>query len=1173
MSSIKELYNNLEKFDTIEDTINYIKCFVAKGAKSKYVEFEKFDKFLLDVINMKKNLHDNKTEDFPVMSTEMYNLLYIDIDYATTSKNFVEINKTIADLLREILMELFRSSTIFMFIPETYTICDTRRKCGIHCFIFCKEILTANRRREIKDKLILNIEESRLNEYIMEIQNEIYQKENDISPITSISQIIDDQVLLNCKHSTIIPFAKKDANARNYVLMFSNFKKETTKSLLIKPTAEDLEMCKLNKRNNNIDYTDLKSFDELRKMDPSCVKDYVKEHLKIIHKEYSEPEEGEEKIHIPSELLNAEMFLYDCMSGLSCMCSNHYVIKIFSKGAWSDNNRFIYKLIKFYYALYVMTVSEIETQLVDYITEILYLILAPLFIRGGKTDSEKVKTDLRACVEYFDKGDTSFFKKISSEQVAGYKRTKLNKKDDRPTDEDFRSHKIVKDFLRNQIAEFVVFIKENIYQAKYIIDDKEEGYRVLKREIEPFKPKDFARDIEEYPFSDLRSEPSNKKFYDEQIQNIIKLMILCETWESGFDSTDGIIVKILSAITSHYIFATKDSNSEKKVPYTIYIYNIKQSHSLESLPYNQWIIDNSDYLTEWLTNLYTDFIEPIQNESVFYGFGGLGHILKLIHDDHQLRTQPGMSFTKDRDSSKNVSRKRDDPRAFINKIENNIIQFYNHFLGREIPKVYEPSDRNCPYFSVRNGIIEYFIKDGKWKKRLRPDNRDIILNAYSLATYYENYDCENEVPYKQLNKILHDIYPDDEDFEYMMNLFSTAFCPQIYKDQLLFAFGTGSDGKSTMSRLLGTILGNTSGELHVLEDGNQITLKNPSGYCSSFKPQCLQESQNSSNANEGGIISFDRKTFVVAQEPPKGKIHSEIIKDFTSGGISNGRSLYKGNKQFVINTLCIIETNMIPQFDVIDDAVKRRVIVYKHNTKFISSATNQYKNRKRENVKVANSEIINRILQDTSYWTALLMMMTNRVVNLRNTKYKDSTQPDDIIYVSQLSHIPKPYNVEVFTSNVFGKTTGVNKYLQENLIDKCEYGAIFLNDLIERIIEEDKIQKSKRGAGILETVKPSQNEKKNEIKQVIQNRFGDDLFKIREEHIRKDNAKGVFRIDERKVENIRKQIMKLRQNDIVEKFTNGFSMETIEDGNDESYRDVIIVGVNFVEKQDDDADD
>lgn len=1161
MSTIKELFSKLNKLQHVEDTINYVKCHVVKQMGAVYIDFDEFNKFLMDAVRLKMASDNKITEDYPIMMDNAYNLLYIDIDFVTTANNFKEINDNICRLLKTILINKFNNAKIFGFIPIEYTKIDTRRKCGFHGFIFCNNILTIQQRKQIKEELLKEIENSELGEFIHSKENEIFQNSTDTNHITLISQIIDDQVLLLCNHASIIPFVKKDTNARDYKLKFIyNISKET-ENLLVKPTTEELTMCV--KQHIKYDFDEVMELNELRRLSPTEIRNYVKCQLKKFHRDFSE--------NYPKELSNVEMFIYDCISGLSCMCKEHYIIQIFSKGSWAKNNTFVFKLLKLYYAMYIIIMPEVETELTDYMVNVLYLILSPLFIRGLKSDSTKVKQDLQSCIEYFNKprngNDRSYFETVSSEQIQSYK--KVHRRDNE-LEEDIINHKIVKNFLRNQVAEFVKFIRENIYQAKYISNETYDGDKVLKNEIEPFKTNDFDRDIETYSFDQLRGDIVNIQNYNTQLQNLIKLMMLCETWESGFESTDGIIVKILSSLTSHYIYATKDSNAQKNSPYTTYIYNIKQARSLESLPYNQWIIDTSDYLTEWLTNIYIDFIEPLQDDNNFYGNGGLGHVLRLIHDEHKLRTQPGMSFIVSKDSSRNISKKRDDPKSFISKIQSNIIQFYNHFIGRDTPKVYEPSDIKCPYFSVRNGIIRYRTENnGIWTFDFTTDNRDIILNAYTLASYDPHYDYEENITYRELMKILHDIYPDEQDFEYMMNLFSTAFCPQIFKDQLLFAFGTGSDGKSTMSRLLGTILGNTSGELHVLDEHNQqITLKNPSGYCGSFKPQCLQESQNSGNANEGGIISFDRKTFVIAQEPPKGKIHSEIIKDFTSGGISNGRSLYKNNKQFVINTLCIIETNTLPQFDVIDDAIKRRVIVYKHNTKFISSATQSYNNRRKENVKYANSEIINSILQDTNYWTAMLMMMLKRVIKLRNTVYKNATNPKDIINISQLSHIPKPHNVKVFTENVFGKTTGVSKYLQENLINNSEYGAIFLSDLIEKIIKEDKRQRQ-NGTGILETSKPSMNEKKSEIKQVIQNVYSDDLFMIREELVRRETKEGIFKLDENKINGMKDSIMKLKAREIIDKLTNGYSMETIEDGNDESYRDVIIVGVNFNDADDD----
>lgn len=1162
--TIKDLFDKLNKLEDVEDKINYISCIVKGYSRKKYINFDEFDKFLIDVLNLKVN--NSRTEAFPLMMLNAHNLLYIDLDFLTTNINYKELNTNICNFMKDVLTKLFPQEKIFGFIPASYPQYETRYKCGFHGFVFYSEILTQSRREKIRLDLLQAIENSELGEYIMINKEFLYQNQNDTIPINSIEQIIDAQVLLNGKHPTIIPFVKKDTSARDYKLLFLyNITRETT-TLLIKPTAKELIECEGVQKNINLD--NVMEFNELRKLTPDNLRKYIRQQLENIHNEYSASSQ--------LDLVRVEMFLFDCMSGLSSMCENHYVIKIFSKGSWAKNNVFVFKLMKLYFAMYLITISEIETDLTSYMTDILYLILSPLFIRGNKTDSSKIKEDLKSCIDYFNRSDIehrSYFNSITNDQLVCYKKVLKNDKDDKPTEEDYAQYYYVKSFLRNQIAEFVVYITENVYQVKYLSqEDMKQGDRILKNEIEPFKYNDYKRDIENFSFEDLRSDLLVKKYYDTQIQNIIKLILFCKTWEDGLDCTDRIILKILSILTGHYIYATKDSNSDKQKTYTIYIYNIKQSHSLESLPYNQWIIDNSDYLTEWLTNLYIDFIEPLQDETSFNKFGGIGYVLRLIHDIHRLRIQRGYNFMLTQDSSKNIIKKKKDPKTFIQEIQNNIVQFYNHVIDRINPKVYEPNGRSTNYFSVRNGIIRYkTINNGEWTYDFTTDNRDIILNAFTLAKYEPNYGYENEIAYRELDKILHDIYPCEDEFEYMMNLFSTAFCPSILKDQLVFAWGTGSDGKSTISRLLGTILGNTNIELHVIDSNNeQITLKNPSGYCGTFKPQCLQESTNSSNANEGGIVAFDRKTFVVAQEPPKGKIHSEIVKDFTSGGISNGRKLYEGNKSFVINTLCVIETNTIPQFDVVDDAIRRRVIVYKHHTKFITSATNQYKNRKKEEVKLADSEVINNIIQDTNYWTALLMMMLRRVIKLRNTAYKDDLRPNSNIYVSQLSHIPKPYSVKLFTDNVFSKTTGVSKYLQENLINTSEFGAIFVNELIEKILRDDIKQRKLKGVGILDSSRSS-NEKRKEIQQIIDNVYADRLFKIREELIYNNTEKGM-KLNKHKIESMKEGIMKLTVPEIIERLTNKNSIISMDEGNDANFRDIIIPGVNFNDDEEESED-
>ena len=263
MQTIKDLFDKLNKFEDVEDKLNYISCVVKGYSKKKYIDFNEFDEFLIKVLNLKFN-NDKRTEAFPLMMLNAHNLLYIDLDFLTTNSDYKKLNVDICNYMKDVLIELFSDEKIFGFIPESYPKLETRYKCGFHGFVFCSDVLTQDRRRKIRLDLLQAIENSELGEYIKANKEYLYQYQNDTSPINSISQIIDDQVLLSGKHSTIIPFVKKDKSARDYKLMFLHHIDRNTTTLLVKPTAKELVECEGVQK--NIKLNDVLEFNELRKL-------------------------------------------------------------------------------------------------------------------------------------------------------------------------------------------------------------------------------------------------------------------------------------------------------------------------------------------------------------------------------------------------------------------------------------------------------------------------------------------------------------------------------------------------------------------------------------------------------------------------------------------------------------------------------------------------------------------------------------------------------------------------------------------------------------------------------------------------------------------------------------------------------------------------------------------
>jgi hypothetical protein len=357
----------------------------------------------------------------------------------------------------------------------------------------------------------------------------------------------------------------------------------------------------------------------------------------------------------------------------------------------------------------------------------------------------------------------------------------------------------------------------------------------------------------------------------------------------------------------------------------------------------------------------------------------------------------------------------------------------------------------------------------------------------------------------------------------------------------------------------------------VTEDGDmnhQTSLFNPFGCATTFKSSTLTVSEKGSNHNEGGVVNFDKKTFAVAQEPPQRKIHTEVFKDFLSGSVTIARGIRQAAKPFVCNLLVVVETNQIPQFDIVDNAVRRRVAIYAHQSKFVMHSTQRYENKKY--VYKAHPDIIERINKDTRYWQALLEEFVRRCVKLLNTEVMVDGQKSHGI--KQISDIQMPKSVMKSTESAFGRTNGLTKWLDSALVD-AGHGFISVYDLIRFIKKRNSTTRriGDGSKGFILDARGSEQEIMKEIKTVIQNKFEDQLFKLNTDNVKKDGSKlARMEIDMVKVRMLSKNtksltVDELRQHNIIEQY----ALPAIDSAPDPNLKDVVIVSFDYNEEDDD----
>lgn len=198
----------------------------------------------------------------------------------------------------------------------------------------------------------------------------------------------------------------------------------------------------------------------------------------------------------------------------------------------------------------------------------------------------------------------------------------------------------------------------------------------------------------------------------------------------------------------------------------------------------------------------------------------------------------------------------------------------------------EMLDSNPKLLGFTNGVFDFGNK---------------VFRAGRSSDYISRSTHIAYTPYKELNKTtldemvsaLRKVYPVDDEFNYMMYEISTCLDGTAIAQRFFILYGYGSNGKSSLDRLINLALGDYAGEADV----GLFTKPRPS----------------SSNPTED-VMALRGKRFVVCSEPnSKDSLHLGTIKWLTGGDRITGRGLYEKQQSFYLQCTIFMLCNEIPQ--------------------------------------------------------------------------------------------------------------------------------------------------------------------------------------------------------------------------------------------------------------------
>lgn len=249
-------------------------------------------------------------------------------------------------------------------------------------------------------------------------------------------------------------------------------------------------------------------------------------------------------------------------------------------------------------------------------------------------------------------------------------------------------------------------------------------------------------------------------------------------------------------------------------------------------------------------------------------------------------------------------------------------------------------------------------------------------------------------------------------FQIMDNIFN--FNAQNLR--VVVAFGTGSDGKTTLSQAIQNMLG---GSIISLNDGTTkrlYTHPKEKGYSGSLKASNLLFDEASPESHSSGsVIEAKDLLYVVMAEPEKNKtIKSSTIKKLVGSTPIIGRKCHSPTMISMVNTAIIeLQTNNELIIDSDDAGTRRRMYKFTYPNKF---RTQEECERIKKGVRVADAEL-EFTLTDPKYIDANLILycLIYRKVKLELREKK-------------LKYMPLPKLYRISTDSYFNKSDPVYEF-------------------------------------------------------------------------------------------------------------------------------------------------
>lgn len=191
-------------------------------------------------------------------------------------------------------------------------------------------------------------------------------------------------------------------------------------------------------------------------------------------------------------------------------------------------------------------------------------------------------------------------------------------------------------------------------------------------------------------------------------------------------------------------------------------------------------------------------------------------------------------------------------------------------------------------------------------------------DCVSLSTNidYVEFD-ENDPVFKEINKFLYEIQPEDEKREYILRTLANSLHGANREEKVYFWTGEGGNGKSKLYSLLEQCMGE---------------------YAANISVSYITQKRAASNSASPEMVKAIGRRFVVFQEPEENeRVNAGLMKEISGNDKIQVRGLYKEADSFKPQFQVIFICNQLPFLPPDDGGTWRRVRKITFDSSFVSN--------------------------------------------------------------------------------------------------------------------------------------------------------------------------------------------------------------------------------------------